>query len=77
MGDRITPAQWPDAVGQSAFVSARQQGEQPGLAGGHDGQDLLDLLQRPVVGQLAGGHTPPILQWQTLPESLPRDTDTP
>ena len=65
MGDRITPAQWPDAVGQSAFVSARQQGEQPGLAGRHDGQDLLDLLRRPVVWQLAGGHTPPILQWET------------
>ena len=50
------------AVGQPAFASARQPGEQPGLSGG---QDLPNLFRRPVVGQLAGGHTPPILQWPT------------
>ena len=40
----------------------QQEGEQLRPTGGHGGQNLPDLFRRPVVGQFAGGHTPPILQ---------------
>ena len=54
--------------GPASFVSARQPGEQPVLVGGHGDQDLPDLFQRPVVGQLADGHTTQFYRGRLCPK---------
>ena len=57
--DGRTP--WASYLTYQPVIRANSQGWPAGMAA----RILLDLLQRPVVGQLAAGLMPPILLWQS------------
>ena len=59
------PPLWIERLRLAQRGAPQQEGKQPGQTGGYGGQDLPDLFRGPVVGEFAGGHTSPILQWQS------------